>query len=471
MGLYLQREKEPGAERISLEHSPLLVGRHPHADIRIDSKTVNRRHAAVVWHTTGWVVYDLQSVNGVRHNGKRVSRAELNPGDRLKIGQAVYSVVSDQPGDGAAEGPARASSVENDETAPTQRCRLEFFLNNEPFKVATINRDTVLGYASRCHVQLPNQNISSLHALLVWDRGVWYLHDLRSDQGTTLNQMSAASEALEDGDVVEIGAFRIVVHLGGDWEPTQPVEEIDTTTISSVDLETDELLDATEEEEEGQSDPEISVLGATANDARVEELAMLGERAVRDGLLPDAIRLYTEACAAAPFVLRHRKRLRELQGQAVGHGPEKGASGTGLRLFRLQMKTRNAYNRGDLLQTLELAEAGLTQDPWNKRLLLFQARVFERFNRLEHCVWTLMCARRRDPLDPAFNRPLARIMHHVGEFDNSIRFWKLVAKARPSDRDIDRRIKESMVQKTIVRGKLSAMETAIRQIMRENESQ
>lgn len=74
-----------GGRRISLGETATL-GRLPECDVTLDDPSVSRRHARIT-HTGGiWAVEDLNSTNGLKVNGRRVSQADLADGDRLELG-------------------------------------------------------------------------------------------------------------------------------------------------------------------------------------------------------------------------------------------------------------------------------------------------------------------------------------------------------------------------------------------------
>jgi diguanylate cyclase (GGDEF)-like protein len=75
---------------------PLVVGRSSAADLRIPGPEVSRRHARLAVGEAGELaVEDLGSANGVWVNERRVSRALLVTGDRIRIGRAVFLVTRD----------------------------------------------------------------------------------------------------------------------------------------------------------------------------------------------------------------------------------------------------------------------------------------------------------------------------------------------------------------------------------------
>ena len=73
--------------RHDLDRPVLTLGRSKECDIPVDDPSVSRRHAEIRRETGGFAVVDLGSTNGTRVNGAKISRAELEDGDRVTIGQ------------------------------------------------------------------------------------------------------------------------------------------------------------------------------------------------------------------------------------------------------------------------------------------------------------------------------------------------------------------------------------------------
>jgi adenylate cyclase len=71
---------------IPLEGTEVLVGRGSDNDLVLPDYSVSRRHAALRLEGETWTVVDLRSTNGVLLNRVKVDRAQVHPGDRLKIG-------------------------------------------------------------------------------------------------------------------------------------------------------------------------------------------------------------------------------------------------------------------------------------------------------------------------------------------------------------------------------------------------
>lgn len=73
----------------------------------------------------------------------------------------------------------------------------------------------VVGRLKSCDICIEDANASRRHAEFVRVGDEWYIHDLRSTNGTLLNGRPAGHEVLRDGDVVEVGVTRMVYHRHG----------------------------------------------------------------------------------------------------------------------------------------------------------------------------------------------------------------------------------------------------------------
>jgi hypothetical protein len=64
----------------------VMIGRSRECDIVVSDPNVSRRHIELRRGERGWAAVDLGSTNGMKINGRRLSHAELEPGDRITIG-------------------------------------------------------------------------------------------------------------------------------------------------------------------------------------------------------------------------------------------------------------------------------------------------------------------------------------------------------------------------------------------------
>ncbi|GAB4247120.1 MAG: hypothetical protein Kow00122_04340 [Thermoleophilia bacterium] len=74
-------------EEIALDADLLTIGRNPESHLFLDDVTVSRHHARIIRDATGFVVEDLNSLNGTYVNRRRVERHHLVDGDELQIGK------------------------------------------------------------------------------------------------------------------------------------------------------------------------------------------------------------------------------------------------------------------------------------------------------------------------------------------------------------------------------------------------
>ena len=68
------------------------VGRAPRADFIVDRALVSRLHCRLEAVDDRLEVIDLSSTNGTYVNGKRIERARLTNGDRLRVGRVELTV-------------------------------------------------------------------------------------------------------------------------------------------------------------------------------------------------------------------------------------------------------------------------------------------------------------------------------------------------------------------------------------------
>jgi pSer/pThr/pTyr-binding forkhead associated (FHA) protein len=73
------------------------IGRSTGADFILDAALVSRVHCQFLVLRDGELeVKDLESTNGTYVNGERVERAQLAPGDRLRVGRVELVALKDE---------------------------------------------------------------------------------------------------------------------------------------------------------------------------------------------------------------------------------------------------------------------------------------------------------------------------------------------------------------------------------------
>ncbi|MFH1418458.1 MAG: SpoIIE family protein phosphatase [Planctomycetota bacterium] len=72
-------------DTVELTGSSLSIGRSSQCDIRLPHEAVSRHHAQLEKRDDGWHIRDLDSVNGIRVNGRKKASADLSPGDVIEV--------------------------------------------------------------------------------------------------------------------------------------------------------------------------------------------------------------------------------------------------------------------------------------------------------------------------------------------------------------------------------------------------
>jgi hypothetical protein len=93
-----------GGDPIPLLKKTLLVGRRESCDVVLRFSNVSAHHCQLTVNGGYWHVRDLQSRNGVKVNGVRVTDKRLDPGDILSVAKHKYE-VNYSPIDLGAVGP------------------------------------------------------------------------------------------------------------------------------------------------------------------------------------------------------------------------------------------------------------------------------------------------------------------------------------------------------------------------------
>ncbi len=89
--------------RYDLTHheGAVSIGREAGNLVQLDDNEVSRRHAEIRRVGDGFVVGDLKSSNGTYLNDRKVDRAELSSGDRIRIGRTVLIYTKDPDAEAA----------------------------------------------------------------------------------------------------------------------------------------------------------------------------------------------------------------------------------------------------------------------------------------------------------------------------------------------------------------------------------
>jgi ABC-type multidrug transport system ATPase subunit/predicted component of type VI protein secretion system len=180
----------------------VMLGRDSGNDIVVPIDAVSRRHARIERRDGTWRIVDLDSVNGLRLDGRKVPSHDLRDGDVLMIGRSVTLEYSDgTPGERAAAAIGEAVGAWEPGTARRE-------VEVPEGAVFTVGR----GAGTDLAVDHPQA--SRAHARVERRGGRLVIHDLGSAAGTFVNGQRVADRELLDGDVVRIASRRLSVREG-----------------------------------------------------------------------------------------------------------------------------------------------------------------------------------------------------------------------------------------------------------------
>lgn len=105
---------------------------------------------------------------------------------------------------------AHATSPRISPVAPTKGrrdpARLVLVGGVGPQNVSLTPPETLMGRDSVCHVTIPDSSVSSRHARVYHSDGEWYVEDLGSTNGTSVNdRLLTHAVLLRPGDKIQIG--------------------------------------------------------------------------------------------------------------------------------------------------------------------------------------------------------------------------------------------------------------------------
>ncbi|MCS6830713.1 MAG: DUF3662 domain-containing protein [Armatimonadota bacterium] len=200
-------KSEDGKPLLHLANQTVTIGRSRSAgcDLVLEAdRQVSRRHARIEWDAiaNNYVIYDLQSTNGLYVNERRVDNRVLCSGDRIRMGKTVLIFESTEP------------PVEKRETAPVED------VSSRPAAVLRLNPDTpqqqvvslpsevLIGRALTSNIVLEDSDAAMRHAVVRWDGSQWVIEDLGSVLGTLVNDaplLPHKPRALRSGDIIRVG--------------------------------------------------------------------------------------------------------------------------------------------------------------------------------------------------------------------------------------------------------------------------
>lgn len=189
------------ADEYSFEEGEFYIGRSHTSDIILPSDNVSRRHARLYTVDGKCYIEDLNSSNGVFVNGRRIQEVyQIQRSAQIKVGDYYLHIESD-----ADQG------AEEDKTFCKLTGRNLAFVN-QVFRVQ--RKVNLMGRGKDCTLTIIDPSVSRIHAKLSVERsGALTLEDLKSSNGTFVNDEKIEVATLSHRDVIRIGNVEFLIEL------------------------------------------------------------------------------------------------------------------------------------------------------------------------------------------------------------------------------------------------------------------
>ena len=197
---------------------------------------VSRNHAQVQCTEDGIILTDLNSANGVRLNGQKISETKIRAGDKIEISGCVLQYLAPTQ-DTHEEATLINSENEleltlNQMTVPislndTSLPRLVIHAPNRTWELLLVDDSYTIGRTAGNKLVLDYLKISRNHARIERKGGNFILHDLQSTNGTRIGNHRIEQQLLQNGDTFQIGPTRIVFKDGFSQEEMTIADGLD----------------------------------------------------------------------------------------------------------------------------------------------------------------------------------------------------------------------------------------------------
>lgn len=197
-------------DEYSFEDGEFVIGRSQSCDIVLAADNVSRRHARLFTVEGRCYIEDLNAANGVWLNGKRIFNvSELPRSAQVRIGDFFLHI----------EGAAFSHPM-----GPSAFARL-VPMHGAAGGPYDLNRPTTLvGRGKDCAIVIHDPSVSRIHSKLTVEGERVVVEDLRSSNGTWVNDRRIDSMELRHGDRVRFGTVGFQFLVDGQDAPQAAAE-------------------------------------------------------------------------------------------------------------------------------------------------------------------------------------------------------------------------------------------------------
>lgn len=215
---YLIIQQGPRAgKRIELCKDLTSIGRSRHCDIFLEDIAVHRKQASILWVNTGFLLRDDSGSGDSFVNGRPVREQPLAHGDHLLFGNTELIFYAHEATQQFQQPTSRGRELylaKQQEPQPIAVAKLDLISRRGFVQSFEVLPDVTIGRSRDCSIFLEDLAVSRLHATIrQLPDSSYELEDHRSATGTFVNGLRIARCLLNEGDVIQIGASRMIFHL------------------------------------------------------------------------------------------------------------------------------------------------------------------------------------------------------------------------------------------------------------------
>ncbi len=186
------------------------LGRENSCDIQLNDSRISKIHLRATPEKTFWTITDLSSSNGTFVKGRKIDQIEISQPVVLHLGGINNLIISITPlqVDVPSETRATSSLLGEDETRVWHGLLEGGVGPKEPSRIRLQQRIRI-GRSEINDWKIEDLNISRSHAEIIQARdGSYELVDLKSTNGTFVNNKRVKRERLIYGDIISIAGYR-----------------------------------------------------------------------------------------------------------------------------------------------------------------------------------------------------------------------------------------------------------------------
>jgi len=199
----------------SLSQAAITLGRSPNAGNEIvleEDVRVSRRHARIELDVDGqFTVYDLDSTNGTRVNGKKIDNCALKSGDEIRLGETriVFRQLTDEDlsQEPANKGGFSSAPVRNHVAVDGAAPRLILMDGERDVDDYILAVETIIGRGPTNDIVVDDRSVATRHIRIM--RGDPYILEVLDSDHLTLHNGSqmhpGQSMPIAPGDRIGLG--------------------------------------------------------------------------------------------------------------------------------------------------------------------------------------------------------------------------------------------------------------------------